>query len=113
MVVSWMVLQARPDQAKEIEILVLRHQTARAATAHPATTAALDRPSGHRCAGPAAAATTSPRHAGHTVDDPALAPPTHHPPLVHPARPARPTRRPCRRPRPDPAPGQREPHVGL
>jgi hypothetical protein len=24
--VSWLVLQARPDQAKEIEILVLRHQ---------------------------------------------------------------------------------------
>jgi len=24
--VSWMVLQARPDRAKEIEILVLRHQ---------------------------------------------------------------------------------------
>jgi len=24
--VSWMVLQARPDTAKEIEILVLRHQ---------------------------------------------------------------------------------------
>jgi putative transposase len=24
--VSWMVLHARPDQAKEIEILVLRHQ---------------------------------------------------------------------------------------
>ena len=44
---SWMVLCARSDTIKEIEILVLRHQLA-TATTHPTSTAAVDRPSWHR-----------------------------------------------------------------
>jgi hypothetical protein len=92
--VSWLVLHARPNQAKEIEILVLRHQLVvlQRCTPRPrlrwtdrAIIAALAR---------LAAVTTSPRPTDHPVDDSALAPPTHHPPLDYPARPTRPTRHP-------------------
>ena len=110
---GWMVLRARSDTAKEIEILVLRHQLAvlqrrtprpRMSWTDRALIAALTRllPS-----------PPTPRAARHPGHDPALAPPTRRPPLDHPARPARSTRHPRRPPRPGRAPGHREPHLGL
>ena len=88
---GWLVLRARSNTAKEIEILVLRHQLAvlqrrtrrpRLSWADRALIAALTRllptPPTPRAA----------RHAGH---DPALAPPARRPPLDHwPVRPGRP-----------------------
>ena len=109
---SWMVLRTRSDTAKEIEILVLRHQLAvlqrrtprpRMSWTDRALIAALD-PSAPRSPAPRAA-----RHAGH---DPALAPTTRHPPLDHPARPARPTRHPRRPACPGRPPGHENPTWG-
>ena len=110
---SWLVLRTRSDTAKDIEILVLRHQLAvlQRRTPRPRMTwtdraliATLTRllPS-----------PPTPRAARHPGDHPALAPPTDHPPLDHPARPARSTSHPRWPARPDRAPGHREPHVGV
>jgi putative transposase len=87
-----MVLCARSDTTKDIEILVLRHQLTVlqrpdcAATTHLAAPAALDRPSRHRRPRPAAPSTPPPGPAGHPCHDPALAPPTRRQPLDQPAR---------------------------
>ena len=110
---GWMVLRARSDTTKEIEILVLRHQLAvlqrrtprpRMSWTDRAVIAALS---------PTATRPPPLRAARHTVHDPALAPTTRRPPLDHPARPARSTRHPRRRPRPGHPPGHGEPHLGL
>ena len=82
---SWLVLHARSDTAKEIEILVLRHQliVLQRRTPRPRTSwtdraviAAFTRVATNR---------SQTRTAGHTLDDRTLAPPTRHPPLDYPA----------------------------
>src|SRR5687767_4864221 len=108
-----MVLHARSDTAKEIEILVLRHQLAmlQRPTSRPrmnwtgrAVIAALARllPARRRLGLLITLATILRWHRQ-----------THRPPLDRPAPPARPTGHPYERPRPDRAPGHREPHLGL
>jgi hypothetical protein len=88
-VMGWMVLLARSDTAKEIEILVLRQQLAVLQRGTPrrgmswadrALRAALTRLATH--------APTS-RVARHARHDPALAPATRFPPLDHPTGPTR------------------------
>ena len=85
MLLSWMILLARPQQAKEIEILVLRHQLAllqrrtprpRMSWADQARTAALARllPT-RRCLG--LLVTPPPSCAGTGDSSPAAGPPTH------------------------------------
>ena len=85
---GWLVLRARSDTAaKEIEILVLRHQLAvlrrrsgrRMSWADRALTAALTRPISQA---------PPPRAARHPGQDPALAPPAGYPPLDNDAQPA-------------------------
>jgi hypothetical protein len=44
-VLSWLALLARSHAAKDVEILVLRHEVRRAAPTQPAPAAVLDRPS--------------------------------------------------------------------
>ena len=110
---SWMVLHARSDTANEIEILVLRHQLAvlqrrtprpRISWSDRAVIAALARLLPAR------------RRRGFLVTPATIL--RWHRQLVRrrwttPARPARPTRHPRRRPRPDRAPGHRESHLGV
>jgi len=95
---TWMVLHTRSDTTKDIEILVLRHQLAvlQRRTPRPqiswtdrALIAALTRLLPAR---PRLGLLVTP------VDDPALAPTTHPPPLDHPIGPGRPPRRPRRCP---------------
>ena len=110
---SWMVLHARSDTAKEIEILVLRHQLAVLQRRNPRPRMQLDRPRRDRRPDPATTRPPPTRTAGHPLHDPALAPPARQPPLDHPACPSRPPRHPRRRSRADPAPGHRESDLGL
>ena len=84
---SWMVLRARSDTAKEIEILVLRHQLAVLQRRTTAATDELDRSSRDRRPRPTAARSSPPRIPGHPSHDPALAPPPRPPPLDHPEHP--------------------------
>ena len=111
---SWMVLRTRSDTAKEIEILVLRHQLAVLQRRTPRPRMQLDRPSRDRRPRPTAPRPPPPRAAGHPGHDPALAPPARHaaagpPSHARPGRPAIPAgvRALVR------APGHREPHLGL
>ena len=87
---GWIVLRTRSDTTKEIEILVLRHQLAVLQRRTP-----RPRMSGTDRALLAALTRLLPVRrrlgllvSGHHL---ALAPPTDHPPLDHPARPARST----------------------
>ena len=89
-----LVLRARSNAAKEIEILVLRHQLA--VLRRRTRRFELGRPCPDRRAHPATPQTSTPRAARHPGHDPALAPPTRHPPLDHSARPARSTGHPHR-----------------
>ncbi len=72
----------------------------RAPTTHATAADELDRPSHDRRPRAATTDPPSPRTARHAINDPALAPTAHRPTLDHPARPARSTRHPRRRPRP-------------
>ena len=110
---GWIVLRTRSDTTKEIEILVLRHQLAvlqrrtprpRMSWTDRALIAALTRllPARRRLGLLVTPATILRWHRQLV-----------RPPLDHPARPARSTRHPRRRARPDPAPGHREPHLGV
>src|SRR6185369_2532708 len=103
----------RADAAKEIEILVLRHQLAVLQRRRPRPTDQLDRSSRDRSPRPTPARLPPLRTAGHTLDDPALAPTPRPVPLDLPAHPPRPTRHPRRRPRSDPAPGHRKSDLEL
>jgi transposase InsO family protein len=110
--VSWLVLHARPDQAKEIEILVLSHQLVvlQRRTPRPqlrwtdrAVIAALARllPSRRRLGLLVAPSTILRWHRQLTTRRWTT------------ARPTRPTRHPRWRPRSGPASGEREPYLGL
>ena len=94
---SWMVLRTRSDTAKEIEILVLRHQLAVLQRRTPSTADQLDRPSLHRrprpdCSPPAADSGCSsppPRSCAGTGDSsPAAGPPSPPDPADPPSPPA-------------------------
>ena len=110
---GWIVLRTRSDTSQGDRDPGPAPPARRAATTHATTADELDRPRRDRRAQPTATRPTPPRAARHTVHDPALAPTTRRPPLDHPARPARSTRHPRRRPRPGRSPGHREPHLGL
>jgi hypothetical protein len=111
--VSWMVLRGRPGRAKEIEILVLRHQLAilQGRTLRPrlrwtdrAVIAVLTRLLPRR------------RRLGLFITpchDHALASSARRELLEHSARPARSASHPCRRSSPGRAPGHRESKLGL
>jgi len=110
---SWMILAAQSQQAKEIEILVQRHQLAilqrriprpRMNWADRALAAALARLL------PTAPTPRVTRHARH---HPALAPATRRPRLDHRTHAARAATTPLRPLCPCRAPGQGELHVGL
>src|SRR4051812_27581097 len=74
--VGWIGLRARSETSNQVEILELRHQLAALPAEHASTSDELGRPSPHLRAGLPAAAPSTPRPAGDTSDDPALAPPT-------------------------------------
>src|SRR5829696_4780222 len=110
---GWLVLRARCNTSKEIEILVLRHQLAvlRRGTRRPrlrradrALIAALTR------------LLPTPRRLGLLVTPATIlrwAPRTRHPPLDDPTHPTRSTHHLRRPARPGHPPGHREPDMGL
>jgi hypothetical protein len=92
---SWAVLHARSENAKEVEILVLRHQLAVLQRRTPPAADQPDRPRRDRRPRPTAPSAPPPRLPGHPCHDPALASPTHSSPLDYPAGQGRPPRIPA------------------
>ena len=80
-VLSWMTLLARSDAAKDVEILVLRHEIAVLRRHNPTTEDDLARPRHPQRAEPAAPAPAAPAAARLTENPAALARSAGHPPL--------------------------------
>ena len=93
---SWMVLRATSDTAKEIEILVLRHQLAVLQRRTPRPRISWIDRARDRCPRPTATGRSPPRIARHPGHDVAVASATCQPPMDHPVRPGRPPRNPRR-----------------
>ena len=110
---SWLALLARSDAAKDVEILVLRHEVAVLRRHNPRPTADVGRPGRPQRPQQAAARGSAPVATGVAQNPAALARPTRRPPLDLPATTTRPPTHPTADPGPGVADGRRESHLEL
>ena len=108
---SWMVLHPFRHRQRDRDPRPAPSTGCLAAT-HTTTADQMDRPRRARRPHPTTSRSPPPRIPDHTSHDPALAPPPRPTPLDHPEHSGRPTSHPHRCPRPDRAPGHRNPTRG-
>ena len=111
-VLSWLALLARSDAAKDVEILVLRHEVAVLRRHQPTPDADLGRPRRAQRAEQAATRPAAPAAARLTPNPAALARPARRPPLDLPATTTRPTTHRTADPGAGAADGPGESHAG-